>query len=248
MKINIAYLYYDLMNLYGERGNINALSHALETQNIETNIDKLSICDDIDFDKYDVFIMGSGTDNNQKIVLDHIAKYKDKIKDMIEKGKYFLCTGNSLELFGKTIKYDNETYEGLNIFEFDTVKLDKRLVSESLFKSSYVDNYILGFQNQSGEIKNFDFNLFDVLEGVGSFSESTKEGIHYKNFFGTYLIGPILVRNPYFLKKLVMEIISQKDNEYNFSEFDLDLNINAYETFIKNYYPTYYDELSNNKS
>ena len=55
MKIKIAHLYYDLMNLYGEQGNILALKEAFNKQNIDTEIDTLTIKDDIDFKKYDIF-------------------------------------------------------------------------------------------------------------------------------------------------------------------------------------------------
>lgn len=244
MNIKIAYLYYDLMNLYGEQGNVTALVQALKEQNIEVSLSKLSIEDEIDFENYDVFIMGSGTDNNQKIVLNHLIKYKEQIKESIEKNKYFLCTGNSIELFGKKIndKEGNE-YTGLNIFDYETVQSNERLVSECLFKCSLSSSYILGFQNQSGSIRGYEFDLFDVLEGIGCHKDSKVEGIHYNNFFGTYLIGPILVRNPQFLRKFAIDIILEKNSNYRYKEFDFELNIEAYETFMKQYYPTYYNKM-----
>ena len=39
MKINILHLYYDLMNLYGENGNVLCLKKYLENQNIDVTID-----------------------------------------------------------------------------------------------------------------------------------------------------------------------------------------------------------------
>ena len=90
MNIKIAYLYYDLMNLYGEQGNVTALVQALKEQNIEVSLSKLSIEDEIDFENYDVFIMGSGTDNNQKIVLNHLIKYKEQIKENLSSNKIIL--------------------------------------------------------------------------------------------------------------------------------------------------------------
>ena len=244
MEIKIAYLYYDLMNLYGEQGNVKALEEALKEQNIGVTVSRLSIEDEIDFDNYDVFIIGSGTDNNQKIVLNHLMKYKEKIKELIEKNKYFLCTGNSIELFGKKIIDTNEKeYEGLGIFEYEAIQSNDRLVSESLFKCSLSSSYVIGFQNQSGSIKDYKFGLFDVLEGIGSYKDSKEEGIHYNNFFGTYLLGPILVRNPQFLRKLDIDIILEANSNYRYKEFDFELNMQAYETFIKEYYPNYYDKI-----
>ena len=60
MKVKIAHLYYDLMNLYGEQGNIIALKESLKNQNIETEIDLLSSGDDINFKDYDIFYICTG--------------------------------------------------------------------------------------------------------------------------------------------------------------------------------------------
>ena len=47
MTIRIAHLYYDIMNLYGEIGNIKVLRYHLEEQGIKVIIDNLSINDEI---------------------------------------------------------------------------------------------------------------------------------------------------------------------------------------------------------
>ena len=240
MYIKIAYLYYDLMNLYGERGNINVLVETFKQQDINVSVTELSLNDKIDFNYYDLYVIGSGTESNQKRVLEDLKKYKDKIKDSIENGKFFLCTGNSIELFGKTIKDDDNIYEGLDIFDYDTIYKD-RIVCEVLFRCELIEDYILGFQNQGGSIDNYEFNLFDVLSGIGSHIGSKKEGIHYKNFYATYVIGPILARNPKFLEKFVIDIILDKNSNYRYKTFDLKLDKDAQDNFIKLYHPDYYE-------
>lgn len=64
MEITIGHLYYDLMNLYGEIGNIKVLTYHLKNQGIKVNIKNLSIDDDINFDELDLIYIGSGTNNN----------------------------------------------------------------------------------------------------------------------------------------------------------------------------------------
>jgi len=49
MTINILHLYYDLMNLYGESGNVKAVMKSLKNQKIKVVLDELSIKDDINF-------------------------------------------------------------------------------------------------------------------------------------------------------------------------------------------------------
>ena len=237
MDIKIAHLYYDLMNLYGERGNVNVLVKTFLDQGINVSLKQLTINDNIDFDEYDVFIIGSGTESNQKIVLKDLIKYKDSIKKAVENDKFFLCTGNSIELFGKTITDINgKVYEGLNMFEYNTIYRGSRLVSEVFFKCPLIEDNILGFQNQGGFISDYNFDLFEVMEGIGSHKGSKTEGIHYRNFYGTYVLGPILARNPKFLEKFALSIMVEKNSNYRINEFNLELDIDSYQNFIKLYH------------
>ena len=84
MEINILHLYYDLLNLYGENGNIKALKKHLEEQNIKVNIEFLTLNDKIDFKKYDFVYIGSGTEKNLNLALKDLIKYKKSIKEYIE--------------------------------------------------------------------------------------------------------------------------------------------------------------------
>ena len=234
MNIKVAHLYYDLMNLYGESGNVKALKMQLEGQGIKTTIKFLTIDDDLNFKDYDIVYIGSGTENNQKIVLNHLLKYKKDIEDAIEKGVHFICTGNALELFGNVIEdVNNKKYTALGMFDFDVKQEEVRMVDEVLFKTDLINKYILGFQNQSGHIKSDILNLFDVVKGIGSYIGSEKEGIHYKNFYGTFTLGPILSRNPEFLEYFFKKFISSLDDKFKFKDMDLSLNKKAYEEFIE---------------
>ena len=103
MKYTICYLYYDLLNLYGDNGNIKALKMHLENQGIKVDIKYVSVGDKKDFNKYDLVYIGSGTKNNLKIALEDIMKHKDQIEKAINDNKNYFVTGNSIELFGKYI-------------------------------------------------------------------------------------------------------------------------------------------------
>ena len=107
-KILIAHLYYDLMNLYGEIGNIMALEKGFNDQDMFVEVTNLTIGDKIDFDKYDIYYIGCGSESNQLIVINDLLKYKDKIKNAIDNGKHFIFTGNSYELLGKYIEKNDE--------------------------------------------------------------------------------------------------------------------------------------------
>ena len=126
MTVYIANLYNDLMNLYGENGNVKALRYAFNSQNVNAVIENVSIGDNFDLDKYDIIYIGSGTESNQDIVLKDILKHKKEIKEYIESNKFIIATGNSIELFGKTI----DDKKALNIFKYTAKRIYDRLVGD----------------------------------------------------------------------------------------------------------------------
>lgn len=243
--IKIAHLYYDIMNLYGENGNIRALKEHFERQNIKCEIHFLTINDKIDFEKYDIYYMGMGTEKGQLLVLKDLMKYKEKIKKSIENGKYYFLTGNAYELFGKHIvDFEGNVIKCLNIFPYYTKRINKkdfmedcdfRIVGTTSGNCSFLDKEIIGFQNRGGTIHESNKYFIKINHGVGYEPKSLYEGYLYKNFLGTYLLGPLFVRNPYLTDYFVKKIIKEKNNSYKFKIFKNTSEIKAYETFLENF-------------
>ena len=223
MKITIAHLYYDLLNLYGECGNVRILKKILEEQNVDVVVKFLTVDDKLNFEDYDFVYMGMGIEDNLKIANKHLKKYKKDIQKYIEDGKYFICTGNSYELFGKEIAFESETIKTLGIFDYKSKILEERKIMEISAKTDMIDKELIGFMNtgstNDNEKENFLKNINDTDEN---------EGIIYKNFIGTYLIGPLLVRNPELLKLIVKQIIKEKDSKYRLKKINLDFLEKAY--------------------
>lgn len=233
MIIHIAHLYYDLMNLYGESGNIKALKMQLENQGVKVKIDFLTITDSFHFSDYDFIYIGMGTEQNQQIVLKHIIPYKKQIEQAIENGTFFLITGNAIELFGKSITSTKKT-KALQIFDFEVKYHEFRIVEECIGNVNFLTKPIIGFQNRSGVIKEGNINNFVTLsKGTGYEPKKRQEGIYKNNFYGTYLIGPILVRNPELLKYFVKQLILELDSKFKFKPFHLTLENKAYQNYMK---------------
>lgn len=210
--MKIAYLYYDFLNLYGESGNIKIISNVLKQNKIKHEILYLSLDDELDFNSYDLVYIASGTEDNQKIALKHLLKYKKDIKKYIDDNKFMLVTGNSVDLFGQSI----DDYKGLGIFDY-TVKQEKRKMEEVYIDGNIIKKKILGFINNNSNISKIKYPLF------------YNEGIKYNNFYATYILGPILVRNPEFLKYFLNELTGKK------LKYDLKIETKAYNEFIKNF-------------
>lgn len=235
MKITILYLYYDILNLYGESGNIKALKHYFEALGIDVVIKFATLNDNIDLSNIDLLYLGMGSENNELLVLKHLKKYKKQIEKYINDNHFVLATGNSLELFGKNI----EKEKALDIFEYSSKREECRIVDEALFKTDLINSYILGFTNRSSILTNNLHPMFEVIKGVGSSLNDKKEGYFKNHFYGTYLIGPLLVRNPEFLRMIGNEIIHYKYPDFKIKKVNLKIEELAYQEFMKNNYSEY---------
>mgnify|MGYP003302408778 CR=1 FL=1 len=241
--IKIAHLYPELLNLYGEDGNLKAITYALSTLNIEYSITNLTINSKFDICNYDFIYIGAGTEENLKIVANDIKKYTDDLKKYIENNKILLSTGNSLDLFGQYIKLPNdEKISTLDIFNFSSIENEKRIVSEVMFKMGTIEP-LIGFYNNKisineATVKNYN-PLFEIYKTIGIDKNEFKfNGVTKNNFYGTHILGPILARNPELLKFFIARIIEISDvkNENLNSSLDLHFEYLAREEFIKNYY------------
>lgn len=214
MEVKILYLYYDLMNLYGENGNIRVLERHLREQGLEVTVEKKSVGDDIDFSQYAFIYAGSGTERNQKIALSHLCRYKEQIKAAAESGTVLLFTGNAFEMLGKSITAGNGVvYDGIGISDFTTVEhSDTRYTGDVIATFDPLDTPLVGFINKCSEIVDVPQTLFQVVMGFGNSANDKNEGWHYKNIFGTHLIGPILVKNPHFMTYIIKLIGSSIEN------------------------------------
>ena len=226
--IKVLHLYYDLLNLYGEQGNILALKRAFKNQNVEIEVDYLSVQDKIDFKKYDLVYLGSGSTENLLIALEDIKRHKKELKKYIESKKVLLATGNSYLLFGQKIN----NLDALGIFDYYAASSEK-MAQESLVEL-YQEKDIIGFQNREFIVNNKKNHLFKVKDGICDNLKSEYEGYHEYNFYGTFVIGPILIRNPHFTNKLVKEIMEKNNLIYH--EYDDKVLVDAYNQYIKNFY------------
>lgn len=200
--MKILHLYHDIMNLYGEYANVLAMQRILSNSGFECTIDRLSIGDNTDLSAYDFIYVGSGTERNQRVVLKDIKKYADDLKKLIDGGRVILMTGNSFEMLGKTVTdAEQNSFNGLGIFEFTTTEQNKRRVTaDAVFSADFLDKPLVGFVNKCSEISDVENPLFEVKMGLGNKRGDKHEGVRKNNFFGTHLTGPVLIKNPYFLE------------------------------------------------
>ena len=214
MKITIAHLYPDMLNLYGDSGNILTLQKRMEKRDIEVSIVKYDINDEIDFNSTDIIYIGGGSQKDVKAVCNTLRQKKDELKDYAEKGGCILCVASSFEILGSYYQTEDETIPGLELVDMKSEYSKNRSAGDVIIQSDLISHTIVGFENHYGKtiIGNAQA-LGTVIYGDGNNGQDKKEGIVYKNVIGTYLHGPILPKNP-----LLADYIIKKAIEYRYGE------------------------------
>ena len=221
--INILHLYYDLLNLYGENANTRCFVNNLTKNKIKVNVDLKSINDKIDFTKYDLIYISAGDEESLELVLNDIKKYKTDLKKFIEDNKFLILTGNAMDLFGKKIITLENTLEALNIFNYYTEYIDEskfknastdRIVGEVKATTKLINEEIIGFENRCDYVHNVKTPLFKTTEKYSNDGKSKNEGFTYKNVYATHIIGPLLIRNPYFTDYILNRLCESKKLKY----------------------------------
>ena len=154
-KLTIGHLYPDLLNLYGDRGNIQCFRKRLEWRGMEAEVIPFLSGEKIDFSKLDIVLLGGGSDREQELVL-------------------AVCWG--YQLLGKYYKTNKKTIEGLSILDITTEWQPERLIRNIVLNSPLFEQPVVGFENHGGRTYIGDHTPFGkVFYGLGNTGSASKK-------------------------------------------------------------------------
>lgn len=239
MKITIGHLYPDLLNLYGDRGNIQCLMKRCQWRGIEAETIAFEINDTIDFSKLDIVLLGGGSDREQMLVCSKLREIRQDFKEYVEQDGVVIAICGGYQLLGNYYDTDQGKIEGLELADMYTEQGEGRLISNIVLQSDLFDMPIVGFENHGGRTYiNNNKPLGKVLYGSGNDGKSGYEGIVYKNVIGTYLHGPLLPKNPQIADWLIQRALERKyEKKVNLEPLDdsqeKEANAYVYHRFVK---------------
>lgn len=218
--INIAWLYDDLLELYGDSGNIKILEQRAIKRNIKVNIHRMSIGQIKNLQEMDMIFLGGGSDLEQNILAADLANYRQDLIDFINNDKVVLLVCGGYQLFGNYyLDQNGHKIKGLEILDFISIakKETPRMIGYIGIETS-IDQapIIVGFENHSGQtilgstLKPFGKVIFGHGNQFGK--QHQDEGVRFRNCFGTYIHGPLLARNVDFADYLISLILKNKGN------------------------------------
>lgn len=206
-------MYPDLLNLYGDRGNVMIIEKRARWRKIPVEIRKFTKDKEEDLEEADIIFIGGGSDREQEILFSHILKFKKTIKDLIEDGLPLLGVCGGYQLLGEYyIDAHGRKIEGLSLLNFYTQGEGGRLIGNILIETDLpiYPKTLVGFENHGGRTYHNYKPLGRVIKGYGNNGKDGYEGLVYKNCIGTYLHGPILSKNPHLADFLIKSALERK--------------------------------------
>ena len=197
MKITIGYLYGDLMNIYGDTGNIIALKKRAHWRGIEVVIKNISIGDTLKKGDADIFFFGGGQDQQQELVAKDLQKKAKVLKAEVERGVPLLSVCGGYQLLGEFYKpHKGPKLPGISLFPSYTLASFDRMIGNIVIESQF--GKLVGFENHSGKthLKKGALPFGMVVKGFGNNGADQTEGVIYKNAIGCYMHGSLLPKNP----------------------------------------------------
>lgn len=212
MKLTIGHLYPDLLNLYGDRGNIQCLMKRCQWRGIQAETISYEIDDAIDFSCLDIVLLGGGSDREQMLVCNRLKSIRKEFQEYVEDNGVVIAICGGYQLLGNYYATEEGMIEGLGIVDMETNRgKDYRLIDNIILESDLVSMPVVGFENHGGrtDIKN-NRPFGKVIYGSGNDGKTGYEGVVYKNVIGTYLHGPLLPKNPQICDYLIKKALERK--------------------------------------
>ena len=216
MELNICHLYPDILNLYGDRGNIITMQRRLRDRGIGVTVDECSVGQPLDAGKYDIFFIGGGQDFEQGILLGDLATGKaDAIRAAVEDEKTFLAICGGYQMLGQYYKtWDGAQLDFIGAINIHTVGAKERMIGNYMFQTTpeSADTTVVGFENHSGKtyLGEGVAPLGTMINGYGNNGEDQTEGARYKNVFATYSHGSLLPKNPVLADFILQTALARK--------------------------------------
>ena len=200
-ELRICHLYPDLLNLYGDGGNIRALENRLRWRGLNVSVKPLPLGEADDLTGYDLFFIGGGQDFERELLLADLAKGKGaSLRSAIEDGGTVLAVCGGYQMLGEY--YQNAAGRRcgfLGAVDFYTEAGETRMIGNFAFRCDAArGGVVIGFENHSGRthLGPGVEPLGQVLKGYGNNGADGGEGVRFRNVFGTYSHGPVLPKNP----------------------------------------------------
>ena len=239
MELKICHLYPDVLNLYGDRGNILCLRRRLEWRGIGVTVESAGIGSRPRLADCDLVFIGGGQDFEQEVLLDDLHSGKDaEVRSAIEDGTTFLAICAGYQLLGAYYEtYDGRRCDFIGALDLYTVGSERRMIGNCMFTCAPESggSAVVAFENHSGRTRLGPgvSPLGTVTVGYGNNGEDKTEGARYKNVFATYSHGPLLPKNPELCDFILKTALERKYGSVSLAPLDDSAELAAHDEMAR---------------
>ena len=214
----IAHLFPDLLNLYGDGGNVKVLERRARERGIPVEVRRVNHGEHVDLAGVDLVFLGGGPDREQRLASEDLMRMRDDLHAYVEDDGVLLAICGGFQILGHEWLLGEEVVKGLGLVDMTTERAPggsgNRLIGNIALRSPLADQAVVGYENHAGRT-----NLGTGVEAFGDVASSTghgnndsdkRDGVRYKNVVGTYLHGPLLPKNPQVADALLIRALERR--------------------------------------
>lgn len=213
-ELKVCHLYGNLLNTYGDNGNLLMLNHCAKQLGIHLDIEIISLKENFDPELYDIVFFGGGQDYEQRIVSKDIQDKKADLTTYIENNGVTLAICGGYQLLGHYyMDASGNKINGIGALDHYTLSQDNnRFIGDIIIKNEEFGETYVGFENHNGMtfLGEGERPLGIVEQGKGNNGEDQSEGAIYKETYCSYFHGPLLVKNPILANRLLKTAFAKR--------------------------------------
>ena len=238
LELRICHLYPELMNIYGDRGNVITLAQRCRWRGYGVRVTSVSLGDGLDPEEHDLYFIGGGQDREQILVCEDLSREKgEALRQAVEEGAALLSICGGYQLLGDHfLTYTGEDLPGISLFDVKTVGGETRFNGNVAVASALegVEGTLVGFENHSGRthLGPGCKPLGRVIKGYGNNGEDGEEGCVYRNAVGTYLHGSLLPKNPRLADWFILQALRRRHDLDDLPQLDDSLEDTAHRAVL----------------
>jgi len=220
MELRLCHLYPDLLNLYGDRGNITTLRQRAQWRGLTVRLVEARLGEAIDPQAHDLFFIGGGEDRQQRLAAPDLCRVKGgALRAAAEAGAAVLGVCGGYQLLGHYYRpADGPDLQGLGLLDLQTVHPGpgtRRLIGNIVIREASAGVRLVGFENHGGRthLGPQARPIGTVVAGFGNNGEDHSEGAVWRAVYGTYLHGPLLPKNPWLADRLITLALRRRYGE-----------------------------------
>lgn len=225
----MAHLFPDLLNLYGDGGNVRILEQRLRWRGIPVEVKRVNHGETVDLSGVDLVVLGGGPDREQRLASAELMGMREQLHAYVEDGGVLLAICGGYQILGHEWLLGDEVVKGLGVVDMTTERAaggsGDRLIDNIALTSPLAHRPVVGYENHAGRT-----HLGAGVEPFGAVSSSTghgnndadkQDGVRYKNVVGTYLHGPLLAKNPEVADDLLKRALDRLAERANVPRIEL---------------------------